>query len=385
MAYCEIGLKSPPVRRRLENLLMRHIRKRLELDGFKGGKVGRVGGAQGRLLVEGTDCLKRAEAITGVFGVASAMPAIRIRDDLTTIAQMVVEVAEEIIEPNQSFAVDARRTGNQPYSSKEIEVLAGDEVLKKLSGKGVRVDLNNPSKTIHVEARGKTAYVYHRVFHGFAGLPFGSQGKVVSLFSGGIDSPVAAWLMMRRGCSVRLLFFDQRPFVGDDYYERALKVAGKIREYVPMDNYSLNAVSMGEIMGEMVEKVPSRLICVCCKRMMYRMGCMFGEKIGAEGLVTGESLGQVASQTLTNLRVLDEAASLPVYRPLAGFEKLESVQWAKKIGTYEFSTASIHGCTAVPKKPSTKARLLDVKRAEERLDVQKLTSEALREVTQIPL
>jgi thiamine biosynthesis protein ThiI len=380
--YSEIGLKSPPVRRHLESLLLRHIRKRLELKGLEVEKVVR---RQGRLIVEGTDSLRGAEVVARVFGVASARPAVKIRDDLTTITQTVVDAAKEIVEPKQSFAIDARRTGKQLYTSKEIEVVAGDAVLKALSQKGVYVDLSHPDNTIYVEARGRTAYVYHRVFPGVAGLPFGSQGKVVSLFSGGIDSPVAAWLMMKRGCFVRLLFCDQRPLVGDDYYERALAVAGKIREYVPRGHYSLSVVPMGVIMQEIVDKVPPKLVCVCCKRMMYRLGGLVAEKIGAEGLVTGESLGQVASQTLFNLRVLDDVVSLPVYRPLISFEKLDIVRWAEHIGTYALSATSIHGCTALPKKPSTKAKLLDVKRVEERLNVQKLTSQAVQEMTRIPL
>ena len=313
------------------------------------------------------------------------MPALRIDADLASITRTVVDVATEIMEPETAFALVARRIGSQPYTSKELKVVVGDAVLRALSGKGVRVDLTNPDTTIYIEARGRTAYIYHRVVRGVAGLPFGSQGRVVSLFSGGIDSPVAAWLMMRRGCAVRLLFCDQRPFVGDDYYARALTVAGQLRQYVPLDTYSLHVVSMGEIMQEIVEKAPSKLICLCCKRMMYRIGCMWAEKMGADGLVTGESLGQVASQTLVNLRILDEAASLPVYRPLIGWEKLESVAWAEKIGTYGLSASAVHGCTALPRRPSAQARLRDVKRVEKTFNVQKLSSKAVRDIQPIPL
>lgn len=382
VAYAEIGLKSPPVRRHLETLLMCHIRKRLELEGVQAGKVVK---AQGRLLVEGGGGVRGAEIIANVFGAASAMPALRIDADVASITRTVVDMAAEVMEPETTFALAARRIGSQPYTSKELKVVVGNAVLKALSGKGIRVDLTNPDTTIYIEARGQTAYVYHRVVRGVAGLPFGSQGKVVSLFSGGIDSPVAAWLMMRRGCAVRLLFFDQRPFVGEDYYARALTVARRLRQYVPLDTYSLHVVSTGEIMREIVEKAPSKLICLCCKRMMYRIGCMWAEKIGADGLVTGESLGQVASQTLVNLRILDEAAALPVYRPLIGWEKLESVGWAEKIGTYELSAPAVHGCTALPRKPSAQARLGDVKSAEETFNVQKLASEAVRGIRQIPL
>ncbi len=380
--YSEIGLKSPPVRRHLEALLLSHMRKQLELKGLQVDKTSRE---QGRLIIEGSDPMRGAEVVAKVFGVASAMPAMRIDIDLPTITQTVVAVAEAIVAPQHSFAINARRIGKHRYTSKAIEVAAGDAVLQALGSRGVHVDLSHPDHTISVEVRGQTAYVYHRVVPGVAGLPWGSQGRVVSLFSGGIDSPVAAWRMMKRGCSVRLLFGDQRPFVGDDYYDRAVTVARRLREYVPHDQYALTVVPIGAIMEAIVAEVPSKLICVCCKRMMYRLGCQLAEQMGAEGIVTGESLGQVASQTLQNLRVLEDAASLPVYRPLIGCEKLEIVKQAEAIGTYPLSATAIHGCTAVPKKPTTRAKVADVKAAEDRLNIPHLMAQALRERIQILL
>jgi thiamine biosynthesis protein ThiI len=142
---------------------------------------------------------------------------------------------------------------------------------------------------------------------------------------------------------------------------------------------------MGFIMQAILETVSPKFVCVCCKRMMYRLACHLANQHDCQGLVTGENLGQVASQTLYSLRVLDEAASLPVFRPLIGYEKLESIQLAKQIGTFRLSTAPVQGCTAVPSKPSTKARLNLIKEFEERLDVPSLISRAYKAIKRIEL
>lgn len=381
-AYSEVALKSPPVRRRLENQLIHHMRSMLERAGIAGARVGRM---QGRLAVEDVDSLKAAEVVSKIFGIASVMPALRIEGSFDSIVRESTEMAAQVIQPHQTFAVRARRIGDQGFMGRDIEVKAGAEILRQLSGNGVRVNLDNPDVTIRVEARGKEAYIYHQVLAGLGGLPFGSQGRLISLFSGGIDSPVASWLMMKRGAYVMPLFFDQRPFVGDDYCRKAENVCRRLGQYVPLDNYRLIVAPMGEVMKEIVEKIPSRFICVECKRMMYRIACGLAEHKRACGIVTGESLGQVASQTLANLSVLDETSPLPVYRPLIGFDKLESVELAKRIGTYELSTVKTRGCSAVPSQPATSARIEDVKSLEEKLDVEGLKDDSLERITTISL
>jgi thiamine biosynthesis protein ThiI len=380
--YSEVALKSPPVRRRLENQLMIHIRNVLKMNGVVGADVNKI---SGRLLVENIDPLKNAKVLSNVFGIASAMPAIRTTNDLDTIIRVAVEIASHVIPPNKTFAVRSRRIGLQKYTSKDIEVHVGEAILKNLSKKGVRVNLETPDKIIYVEAREKNAYIYYQIFRGPEGLPFGSQGKLISLFSGGIDSPVATWLMMKRGAHSLLLFLDQRPFVGNDYCQRAKNVAKEIRNHVPIEKYELNIGFMSDIMKEITDKVPPKLSCVICKRMMYRIACKFAERKRADGIITGEVLGQVASQTLANLRILDDASSLPVYRPLVGFEKNECVEFAKRIGTYELSIVKVHGCNVVPFKPTTKARIDTVKNVEKLLDIRGLISESLNNLTTLPL
>ncbi len=383
VTYSEIGLKSPPVRRQLERQLLHHIQNVLRSNGLCSSTIRRI---QGRLLIENIPATENtAQIVTQVFGVAAAMPALFIPTDFENIIETVRNVAKKVICPNDSFAIDARRTGHHSFSSKDLEIAAGHAVEQLSSLHNVTVNLRQPDKTIHLEVRGNGTYIYHQIFSGFAGLPFGSQGKVVSLFSGGIDSPVASWLMMKRGCFPLLLFCDQQPYVGQDYYQRALEIAQVIRRYVPLKRYYFYTLPMGFIMQAILETVSPRFVCVCCKRMMYRLACHLANQYDCQGLVTGENLGQVASQTLYNLRVLDEAASLPVFRPLIGYEKLESIQLAKQIGTFRLSTAPVQGCTAVPSKPSTKARLNLIKQFEERLDVPSLISRAYKAIKRIEL
>ncbi len=383
VAYSEIGLKSPPVRRQLERQLSHHIRNILNFNGLSGSVIRRI---QGRLLIENIASTETAaQFVSQVFGVASAMPATHISTDFNNIIEAVTNVAEKIIGPNESFAINARRTGNHPFSSKDIEIAAGQAVENLSSLQNVTVNLKKPDRTIYLEIRGDETYIYHHILRGFAGLPFGSQGRVVSLFSGGIDSPVATWLMMKRGCFPLLLFCDQQPYVGHDYYQRAREIAQIIRRYVPLSTYCLYTLPMGPIMKAIVTKIPPKFICVCCKRMMYRLGSHFANHYHCQGLVTGENLGQVASQTLYNLRVLDEATSLPVFRPLIGYEKLESIQLAKQIGTFNMSTNTVHGCKAVPLNPSTKARLYAIRKYEEELDIPSLISKAYLGLKRISL
>jgi thiamine biosynthesis protein ThiI len=382
VSYSEIALKSSPVRRRMENQLIAHIRNMLNRAGLSGAGVNRD---QGRIVIRNAEPVKAALTASRVFGVASTMPAIETSVDLKDVVEAAAMFATRTIKPNQTFAIDARRVGEHPYTSRDVEVKVGAEVLRMLSNKRVSVNLENPDKTIRIEARSRNAYIYSQVYHGPGGLPFGSQGKLVSLFSGGIDSPVASWLMMRRGAYVIPLFLDQRPFVGDDYYGRAVKVVRKLREHVPIKEYHLYVIPIGNVMKRIAEKVPKKFTCIICKRMMYQIACSFAEPRGAQGVVTGESLGQVASQTLVNLKVLEEAATMPIYRPLIGLNKLDSVRIARKIGTYSSSIAPVHGCSVVPKKPATMAKIDDVKEAEKRICVKELVSNSFGMLSKLTL
>jgi thiamine biosynthesis protein ThiI len=383
ISVSEIALKSRPVRSRLERRLAQQARFLLSREGFADLHIQRM---QGRLCIETAEPEKAAEALAKrLFGAATVMPATRTTTDLNEIMRTAVETAVQTISPNESFAVRPKNVGEHPYSSRELAVKIGAEVLEKLKEKGVHVDLDEPDRVMHVEAREDASFVYTRVLRGLGGLPYGSQGRLVALFSGGIDSPVAAWMMMKRGASVVPLFLDQRPYVGEDYYLRALEAARIIGSYVPAPEFSLYTINFHSVMERIMACREPSLRCVLCKRAMYRAASAVAYRQRAQGLVTGESLGQVASQTLPNLTVLSEAASMPLYRPLIGFDKVEIEQMAKTIGTYEATAKKVEGCTVVPSRPKTKTVLEKVKKAEEELGLAELVAEAATQTQRIRL
>ncbi len=377
LAYSEIALKSEPVRRRLENLLVDNLRYMLMRNGLANAKISRI---RGRIVIEGVDVEKAAKIAAKVFGVALAMPAVKTTTSLADIIEVATILAIKTVGKGQTFAVEARRSGRQSYTSKDIENEVGSEILKRLADRKIRVNLDNPDKKIYVEVRENAAYAYTHPLEGPAGLPLSSQGKVVALFSGGVDSSVATWLMMKRGALPIPLYFETSPYGDKNCRKRALDAMKFLREYATVADYRLTIVPYGKILTELINKAPRKLTCVLCKRTMYRIACKFAKTKGAKAIVTGESLGQVASQTLHNLSVLDEAASMPVFRPLVGMDKSEIEKLAEKIGIRKIVAVGIKRCGAVPIKPTTVARLEAVKQAEESLDIDSLIEGALKNI-----
>lgn len=206
----------------------------------------------------------------------------------------------------------------------------------------------------------------------------GTQPKVVCLLSGGIDSPVACWLAMKRGCPPVLVYFDNEPITDETTTNRAVHVAQILFEWAIGFPRRVYVVPHGRNLMEIKEKCPKRLTCILCKRMMYRVAERIANRERAEGIVTGEALGEQASQTLRNLRVLTTAAErYPIHRPLLGFDKTETEQIARKIGTYEASTQKAKGCTAFPSKPATSADPRKVTKAEKALNIEEMVEKSV--------
>jgi thiamine biosynthesis protein ThiI len=227
----------------------------------------------------------------------------------------------------------------------------------------------SPDKEIHIEIRANEVYLYDTVIKAVGGLPLGVEGTLVALVSGGIDSPVAAWMMMKRGCRIMPLFVALDTFLDDTTVARAKRVVEQLAGYQP--GIELLVVSdpyLAAAKKELIRRHLEKYTCIFCKRRMYRVATAYADKVGAKGIVTGEALGQVASQTLDNLLVLDEAAGIPVYRPLIGFDKEDAIRTAREIGTFEQSISPASGCTAVPKGPSTNAKLDTIREIESKLE-----------------
>jgi thiamine biosynthesis protein ThiI len=362
--YGEIGLKSPQTRMVMERKLLKNIEKALE-----GRKVRRE---RGRIFIE-SDLHEDAEKAARVFGVVSTSVSKKISSELVEILTQGVLFAKERIKEDDSFAVRIRRTGNQDYKSPEVATKLGGEIRMAT---GAKVNLENPDFTVYVEIRDKAAYIFDKVIQGVGGLPLGTQGKALALISGGIDSPVAAWLMMKRGVEITGLFMDCRPLVDDRTLDRAKKTIEVLAGWVnsPIKTY---VVPYGDALLEFLKYGDNKMGCILCKRMMYRVGWALSQKEKAGAFITGESMGQVASQTLQNINSIERGINYPVLRPLIGWDKNEIVDLAKVIGTYEASIQPANCCLGPPIYPETKATFGSVLKAEERLGMESMVEEAL--------
>jgi thiamine biosynthesis protein ThiI len=353
--YSEIFLKSDPVRREWEKALTRNIRE--VLPGC------RVRTERGRIWVEGP---VDRERLRRVFGIVSFSPVTRC--SLGDLNEYLVDLCRRRgVEGLRTFGIRMRRVGTHPFTSQEKAVELGNLVRAEFPH--LEVDLRHPDLELHVEIREGDCYLYTEVIQGAGGLPLGVEGSLVALVSGGIDSPVAAWMIMKRGCRIIPVFVALESFLDDDAKARAEKVVEVLRMYQPdirlrviPDSY-LACARTG-----LVRQGLEKFTCLICKRRMYRIAEAVAKAEGAKGIVTGESLGQVASQTLDNLLVLNDAAGLPVYRPLIGLDKEEITRMAREIGTFGISTAQGKGCQAVPKKPSTSAVMEKIRAIEGSLD-----------------
>jgi len=269
-----------------------------------------------------------------------------------------------------SFRITARRAfKTYPRTSVELNRELGAFVLTRVR---TRVDLRDPALNIHVEVLPGEAFVYADRLPGPGGLPVGVSGLVTALLSGGIDSPVAAWRMIKRGCRVIFVHFHSVPYLPTTSQDKARALVERLTEW--QYESCLCLVPFGEIQREVVLSVPPPVRVVVYRRLMVRIAEALGREAGAQAMVSGESLGQVASQTLTNIARINEAAAMPILRPLVGTDKLEIVAEAKRLGTYEISIEPDLDCCTLftPKHPATAVGATELARAEERLDLARL-------------
>ena len=379
VSYSEIALKSRYVRNQLEKSLAQDIVNILRKNDYENPSTRR---RYGRIYVDGVPN-EAVEVVSKVFGVANAMPSTEVEEGFESVVNGIVKDAKKNLKEGNSFAVRPKVVGEHEYNSRDVAYEAGSRVLDALKDRDIRVDLDNPDVTLYAEVRDKEAFVFSNIQRGVLGLPYGTQGKAISLFSGGIDSPVAAWLLMKRGVNVLPLFMDQRPFVGDSYVERAIESFKNIAGYVPRSSYRLYSAPMGDVMQRITESPEPRYICIMCKRSMYRIAERFAVKHRAKAIITGESLGQVASQTLSNMFVLSSSIDIPILRPIVGLDKVEIEDIARTFGSYSITAKSTDGCTAVPKGPATRSKIAVIEELEAELGLIELCHDAAVNVSVI--
>jgi thiamine biosynthesis protein ThiI len=359
--YSEIALKGKN-REFFERKLMENIRKVLKC------KVIRL---YGRLMVESNLSEKTLkEKLNLLPGIANFSFCYKVPNDIKKMKEVALEIAKDSKE--KCFRISTKKSTKFKYGSQKVNEIVGEEVRLKANKK---VDLSSPGFTIYIEITEKGSFVYKDKLEGVGGLPIGSSGKVVSLLSGGIDSPVATFLAMKRGCEIVALHFYNETLSNPDKIKDLIKVLEKIQPKI-----KLYTIPFGKIQKEIISKINSKYRMIIYRRFMNQIAEKIAKKEKAKVIITGDSLGQVASQTIENMNVIDESTKLLILRPLIGYNKDEIVELAKRIGTYEISIKSYQDCCSflVSKHPETKAKIEVIRKIEDNIDREKLVEKALK-------
>lgn len=348
--YGEVGLKSSKVRSRFEKKLVKNIKVAIDCE---------VDRNQGRIYIFPQVFDDAIKNLNRVFGIVSYSPAISTYTDFDDIDKTLGDyveklICENILDENTKFAIRCRRVGDHDFSSQEMAAYCGGVVRKRILAP---VDLTNPDLTIFIEVRGEDTFIYHEKIPGPGGLPLGTQGKVVCLVSSGIDSPVAAYLMMKRGCEVIALYCDNAPFTSQEALNNYNKLIDQLQNYAAGVPIKKRVVKYGDYLQKAKEDASEKMTCILCKSGMYKIAEMLANKMGALAIVDGSSVGQVASQTLNNILTTRYGVDMPVLSPLIGLDKTEITKIAEEIGTFEISKIDDGGCSAVPRYPETKSDL----------------------------
>lgn len=319
------------------------------------------------------------DRLSRLFGLHSMSPATLVERDVESIAAEGLRQAKAL--PGGTFKVKTKRRDKRfPTPSMEVSMEVGGQIHTKL---GLEVDVHNPDHTIHIEIGDVRTFVYTQTIKGPGGLPVATAGRVGLLLSGGIDSPVAGHAALRRGCLLSAIYFHSFPYTGDKTKEKVLDLAKILAGY--QRELRVHVVHFTDAQKTLREHGPGELAVLLYRRMMMRVACKIAQGNHLQALVTGENLGQVASQTLENLRVIEDASSLPILRPLITYDKSDIIDVAREIGSYETSILPYDDCCNlfVPKHPATKARIRDLERAEEGLDLEAMAQEMADSAEQI--
>lgn len=358
--YGDIGHKGPSVQQRMADRLCSNIQTTLERRDLRA----KVSPQHTRLYLSADPSVidDICTAVTDVFGVVSASPTITCDPTLENICTVLETAAFN--HPGGSFAVRARRAGPaeaHSFTSEDIQRRGGTTIESMLERNGMEptVDLERPDQTYYVECRENRADIFVEKRSGPGGLPVGTQAPLVALISGGIDSPVAAWLAMKRGCPIYPLYIDLGAYGGPDHQARAIETTTRVQQYAGPDPAPLAIAPAGAYTGHIVETI-DRYRMLILRRLFVLIAEEYARNRGATGIVTGEAIGQKSSQTSTNLGVTSSAVSLPVHRPVLTMDKPEITNLAREIGTFEDSTIDTGCYRLAPDNPATAPALLAV-------------------------
>ena len=381
--YGEIGIKGKN-RYIFEDALMRQIRFALkDVEG-----TFNVHKAQGRVYVDCEGDFDYDETVAGlkrVFGIVGICPVIHVEDrGFEELKKVVVNYMDEMYpDKNTTFKVEARRgKKSYPKNSMEINCEIGEAILDAFPE--IKVDVHKPAIKLNIEVRDEI-YIYSEIIAGPGGMPVGTNGKAMLLLSGGIDSPVAGYMISKRGVGLEATYFHAPPYTSERAKQKVIDLAKLVSKY--SGPIKLNIVNFTDIQLYIYDKCPHDELTIIMRRYMMKIAEHFAKESGCLGLITGESIGQVASQTMQSLMATNDVCTLPVYRPVIGFDKQEIVDIAEKIDTYETSILPFEDCCTifVAKHPVTKPNLNIIRRSEENLTekIDELFEQAIQTVETI--
>ena len=319
-----------------------------------------------------------------IFGIISMARASACEKDKDAIAKLAISCLKEQMESAKSFKVESKRSDKSfPMTSIQLSQYVGGELQEAYPD--TPVDVHNPDLTVHVEVRDMAAYVHADPIPGAGGMPVGSNGVAVTLLSGGIDSPVSTYMIARRGVRLIPIHFFSFPYTSEQAKEKVVELAELLTAYC--GRMTIEVVPFTHIQEEIRDKCPEEYFTLIMRRFMMRIAERIAEYNGAKAIVTGENLGQVASQTMEAMAVTRAVTSMPVIQPMIGFDKEEIIRLARKIGTFDTSILPYEDCCTVftPRHPRTKPKLKDVEAVEAALDVEGLITEALNNLEHIPV
>ena len=374
----ELALKGLN-RSTFEDILIKNIRKRIKpLGEFEYRKE------QSTVSVipmdEYIDMDEVSDRISRVFGIAAYSRALQVEKDMSVILQNAPDYLSEQLKQAKTFKVEGKRSDKKfPLKSPEISAQVGGAILSKFPH--LKVDVKNPDILVTIEIREKFAFIRGNQTKGAGGMPTGTAGKASILISGGIDSPVAAYMMAKRGLVLNAIHFASPPYTSPQSEEKVHNLLRKVSRY--SGNICLHTVGFTEIQEEIRDKCPEELFTLIMRRFMMRIAQRIADKEDSKALITGESLGQVASQTLNALACTDAVVGMPVFRPLIGLDKDEIIKVSRKIDTFDISIEPYEDCCTVftPKHPKTRPQISIIETAEQALDIDGLIERAIANTT----
>lgn len=376
--YGEMALKGLN-KKTFEDMLVKNIKRRIK-------SLGKFicTSAQSTLYItpadDSIDLDEVSERIGRIFGIAAYCRACVCEKDFEDIKQKSFDYLSNILPYAKTFKVTAKRSDkNFPMKSPEICMELGGELLERFPN--LSVDVKNPEVTVTVEIRDTNAYVHAENIKGAGGLPVGSSGKAMLLLSGGIDSPVAGWMMAKRGIHIAAIHYVSPPYTSDRAQLKVEQLCDKLTAYC--GGIAFYCVPFTEIQEAIKDNCPEEYFTIIMRRLMMEIAQRIAEKDGCQALITGESVGQVASQTMAALACTDAACRIPVFRPCIGMDKTEIIEISRKIDTFDISIEPYEDCCTVftPKHPKVRPHLEDIEKAQNSFDFEPMIAKAVEETT----